>query len=145
LMLGFAALGVYASFVFMQKYWASAWLPVLLLTPIGVLALNPKEIAQKRQSSLDWRNAKIWNAQVFRTMHQHEALKGSVLLNCKSFDDIDCMFYQENNVYAWYPEQKQLDSLKRVGHRFVALQHAQALPDYIQNDTSIVKIPVEFK
>ena len=70
------------------------------------------------------------------------ALKDRVILNCKSFEDVELMFYQQVNAYHWYPDGATLDSLLKSGHKFAAFKsHTQQdLPDYIYLNNDIVII-----
>ena len=69
------------------------------------------------------------------------------MINCKSFEDVELMFYQNVNAYHWFPEEKVLDSLQALGYKFAAFKsHTdQYLPEYITKDTTILIINQELR
>jgi hypothetical protein len=65
-----------------------------------------------------------------------------VVLNCKSFEDVELKFCKDVNAYHWFPKARVIDSLQDHGYRFAAFQsHTnQGLPSHILNDEEILII-----
>ena len=53
--------------------------------------------------------------------------------------EIDAMFYSSKNVYAWFPPENTIDSLKNIGYKLGAFASfdSQKLPEYIVEDNDI--------
>ena len=147
------ALGVFEAFVWITsklKFWnwqKTTNLSLAFLTAfIGIYSLKPWEIAAQSSKNNETRNAKINNTQIYKKFDPNIASK-YLVINCKSFEDVELMFYQNVNAYHWYPEKKTLDSLQQKGYKFAAFKsHTnQILPEYINNDTNILIINEQIK
>lgn len=112
----------------------------LIIVVLTLLAQNPVAMIKPRSSDITERYAKIHNAVIYRQLELDDRLKGRVILNCKSFEDIDLMFYQDVNAYHWFPTERKLDSLTQLGYEFAAFNdhNDQNLPDYIRRNPDII-------
>lgn len=119
---------------------------IILLVFCLIYSVKPWEIAGYRSTSNMLRNAEIHNAMVYEQLPD-TTINNRVILNCKSFEDVELMFYRDVNAYHWYLSESQLDSLQREGYQFSAFKshNDQHLPTYIQNDPEIVLIDRELK
>ncbi len=124
------------------KWKAAARLRYLLIFLLAMYTLKPWQIISYRSINNAVRNKKIHNTQIYKSLDLSGELKGRVILNCKSFEDKELMFYRDVNAYAWYPSKKELDSLKARGYRFAAFRNHgnYRLPTYISEDENIVII-----
>lgn len=69
--------------------------------------------------------------------------KDYVIVWCHNFERIECMFYTGNTAYGPIEDYKVMDLHKR-GVKLAVFQR-QDLPDYIRNDSLILKLPFEMK
>lgn len=102
------------------------------------LSLKPGDIAKFRSQSNMLREAKMHNTSIYKNFPVNEYNR-TVVLNAKSFEDVELMFYKDINVFHWWFEENVLDSLQSLGYRFAAFpnHNDQHLPAYIGKDTSI--------
>jgi hypothetical protein len=111
----------------------------------GLLSLKPNEIIHERSSDNVFREMKLHNAALMKNLKE-EDIAGRVIFNTKAYENIELMFYRDVTAYHWYPQQSTIDSLKNLGNRLVAFQHAsQYLPDYMLHDPDIKILVVDFK
>lgn len=70
-----------------------------------------------------------------------------VLLNCKSYEDVDARFYATVNAYHWWPSEVEYAALKQKGIKFAAFNsHTnQPLPDFLKSDTTLLIIDADIK
>ena len=122
------------------------WKPILLLV-VGLVVsystFKPQQIAYDRREDNAYRNSKIQNNTVYKHLGKH-VVGDRVVLNCRPYENIELMFYQDVLAYHWYPQAGQIDSLKQAGYRFAAFDYPgdpQALPEWIRADTSILILP----
>jgi 4-amino-4-deoxy-L-arabinose transferase len=109
-------------------------------------ALTPLTLVNHRSRDNAQRNAKIENTRIYRQLSS-KLPTDIKIINCKSFEDVEVMFYTNFDAYHWWPEERVLDSLQLLGYRFAAFtSHTnQHLPEYITQDTSIMLIQDELK
>jgi len=114
----------------------------LLFFLLAMYALKPWEILSYRSINNEKRNIKIHNTQLYQTLRLEGELQGRVILNCKSFEDIELMFYRDVNAYARYPAKKELERAKARGYTFAAFRNHgnYRQPSYISEDEDIVII-----
>jgi hypothetical protein len=124
--------------------------PILLLL-VGLMVsystFKPQQIAFDRREDNAYRNNKIQNNTAYRHLGK-DVVGERVILNCRPYENIELMFYQDVLAYHWYPQAEQIDSLKKVGYRFAAFDYPgdpQALPEWIGADTSILILPYALK
>jgi hypothetical protein len=79
---------------------------------------------------------KMHNTAIFKSLN-HKIDENTVILGCNSNEDIDMMFYTQNNVYAWYPTEAEYTALKAKKCKIAAFQNhdAYVLPPYIAADS----------
>ncbi len=118
-------------------YWT--FISVILLS---FYTLKPWQISKHRSKSNVERNNKIENTIIYKELNFEDKLKNRVVLNCKSFEDVELMFYKDVNAYHWYPKKDILDSLIDNGYKFAAFKNHnnQLLPEYIYNQENIIII-----
>ncbi len=106
---------------------------------IGILALKPWTIAYKRNLVIEKRNSKIYNTTIYKNLDD-AILKDHIILNCRTYENIELMFFKDVTAYHFYPTEQVFDSLQTRGHRFVAFDYAdrQKLPEYMANDKEII-------
>ena len=126
------------------------WRPIALIAMSLIVAYStfkPKTIAAERRYDNVYRNNKINNNTVFKQLNK-DILEDRVVLNCRPYENIELMFYQDALAYHWYPEAFKIDSLKNIGYRFAAFDYPgdpQQLPEWIKADTSIMILPFAMK
>ncbi len=126
----------------LHKRWME--LPVLI-----VLVLNtcrPWAIMEERSTFNEDRNAKIANTNIFKNLHQ-KIPPDYLVFNCKSFEDVDLLFYNRYNAHSWCPSEKQLDSLLAAGYKIAVFQahKGKKLPDYVSANPNVLVIMEELK
>jgi 4-amino-4-deoxy-L-arabinose transferase-like glycosyltransferase len=119
----------------------------IMMVPMAIYTLKPWQIADQRSEHNLRRNAKIENTVLHKNIDLDGVLKDRVILNCKSFEDVELMFYRNINAYHWYPEASVMDSLLQNGHKFAAFKshNDQHLPEFIYNNPEIVIIEEDIK
>jgi 4-amino-4-deoxy-L-arabinose transferase len=112
------------------------WMVLLM----GYFSLKPHMIMDQRAETNVYRNNKIQNSRIFKSLDD-EMLSERVILNTRSYENIELMFYKDVLAYHWYPTNQVLDSLQALGHKFAAFNYKedpQSLPDYIVNDPEVL-------
>ena len=114
---------------------------------LAIYTLKPWQISNYRLKDNQVRNAKIENTQVYKSLDLTGELKDRVIINCKSFEDVELMFYQNVNAYHWYPDEPTMDSLLNKGYKFAAFKNHnnQNLPKYIYDNEEIIIIDEDIK
>jgi 4-amino-4-deoxy-L-arabinose transferase-like glycosyltransferase len=90
----------------------------------------------------DQRTAKTHNSIIFREINALVP-PDYVVFNCKSYEDIDAMFYSDRNCYQWYPTEKIFLEFKNRAIKMAFFNNG--LPEYIKNDKDVLLIGREFK
>jgi hypothetical protein len=144
LIFAFMALGAFAVIDLISERWK---IPVrdkqiaftVLTIGLGIACFKPWDIAVYRSASNDFRNAKINNTLIYENLPE-EITKNYVIINCKSFENVELMFHQDARAYHWYPAENVIDSLQNLGYKFAAFRNTpnQGLPEYILGDPEIV-------
>jgi hypothetical protein len=111
-----------------------------LVTLAAMVSLKPGVIAFDRSANNDWRNAKIHNTRIYKTLD--DRFGGRAILNCRGYDEIEVMFHARLIAVPWFPEEPVLDSLQGAGYAFATFR-GTAMPAYVIDDSSIVVIPDE--
>ncbi len=119
---------------------------MLLFLIAGAYSLKPWSISKYRSQDNTERSAKMYNTLVYQSLDD-SICQNYIVLNCKSFEDVELMFYKDVNAYHWFPKAHIIDSLENLGYRFAAFQsHTnQGLPGYILNNDEILIIDKEIK
>jgi hypothetical protein len=115
------------------------WILILLIS--GWLLLKPATIVQYRSETNEIRNRKIHNSTVYKNL-QADVTKERIILNCKIFEHVELMFFQNTRAYHAYPEEYILDSLQQIGFQFAAFQNVpgQKLTPRIADDPDILML-----
>ena len=142
------ALGITKSFEFLTEKYPKKMafgIPTIVLLLV-YFDLNPSEIAKQSSETFMERNAILNNTRVYKSLNDTIVSK-YIILNCKSFEDKDLMFYKNSTAYAWYPNKIVFDSLQHAGYKFATFKNHnnQILPDYIQNSKSVLFIDADLK
>ncbi len=142
----FIASGLVFSYKFFIKK-TYTYMIMFFIISTSIYTLKPWEIIANRSSNNEIRNAKISNTNIYKSLDINDKLKDRVIINCKSFEDTELMFYQNVNAYHWYPDEKTLDSLLNKGYKFAAFKshNNQNLPEYIYKNREIIIIDEEIK
>lgn len=104
-----------------------------------MLIFKPWDIASFRSETNAYRNAKIHNTRVYENLPD-SITQDYVIINCKSFENVELMFHKNAKAYHWYPGEQVIDSLQNLGFKFAAFRNTpnQGLPPYILEDPEIV-------
>lgn len=121
------------------------WMHVPVLLVLAFVALRPAALLTSRSVSDDERNAKIANTRIFKKIH--DLPENYLVFNCKSYEDIDMMFYNRYNAHSWCPSEKDLDSLLSAGYKIAVFQahKGKELPGYVATNPEVLIIAEEFK
>ena len=142
--------GIIYSINYLNQYFKSRinrrFLFGLLFLFFGIMVLQPMRIVKHRSINNEWRNAKINNTYIFKELPL-DSIQKRIILNCKSFENVELMFYQDVNAYHWFHEEQLLDSMMNLGYQFAAFKsHTnQHLPDYIEQSERIYIIDRELR
>ncbi len=142
----FIASGVMFSYKILLKHTNDHVL-MLFIALMFIYTLKPWQISNFRSMNNQERNSKIENTQIYKSLDLTKELNGRVIINCKSFEDIELMFYKNVNAYHWYPDKSTFDSLLQNGYKFAAFKNHnnQHLPEYIYGNDDIIIIGKEIK
>lgn len=135
------ASGVIYSYRTLKKTF-SPFLLLIFTVLLTIYTLKPWQISDHRSKINQVRNSKIENTKIYKSLDLTGELKDRVILNCKSFEDVELMFYQNVNAYHWFPDESTLDSLLNIGYKFAAFRNHnnQHLPEYIYSNKEIIII-----
>lgn len=131
---------------FMKEFnWNKIQL-VLAVLILGYFDLDSYTIIKQSSKSLTERNSIINNTQIYKSLNS-KIYADHIILNCKSFEDKDVMFYKNANAYAWFPDKKIFDSLQICGYKFLVFKNHnnQILPYYIQNNETVQFLQAQIK
>lgn len=80
-----------------------------------------------------------------KTIHQINLLlpPGSVVFNVRTGSYIDIMAFTGHTAYPGLPDQQVLDSLRSLNRKAAVLKGEVDWPDYIKQDTNILKLPYQ--
>jgi 4-amino-4-deoxy-L-arabinose transferase-like glycosyltransferase len=126
---------------------ARPYLACLILLGFSVLQLKPWRILDHRRNDHAERNSQIHNTNIYKNLGTILKDEKRVVLNCKSLEDVEVMFWVKNNAYQWWPEPNVLDSLAQKGYQFAAFRshNNQALPDHVAKHPGMQLLDVELK
>ena len=133
--------------------WAAGKLRLRVAYSLAVVAicgalysLDAPYLLAYRSAENSHRNTEIYNASIMRELNT-DSLAGRVIINLKSMEDAELMFYQDVNAYHFFPEQAQFDSLVRAGYKFAAFTDHQKphLRKYITESDAIIIINQTFR
>jgi 4-amino-4-deoxy-L-arabinose transferase len=113
----------------------------LLVVFVLVMGFRPWSIEQYRSEKKVGRNQKINNTQIYKEVGA-ELPPDYLVFNCKSFEDVEMMFYTDLNAYHWWPIETVLDSLLDAGHKIAIFKShgGQVLPPSVANNPRILII-----
>lgn len=145
--LHFILLAVFVDF-FKKKYYMIVVVIIISYNSFNIKEIIGFHINNETSSFLKFehRSSKIHNSSIFREIDSIIP-KNYTIFNCKSFEDIEAMFYSSRNIYQWYPNKIVFEDLKKKNIKMAFFQdhNNQILPDYIKNDTSVIIISKQFK
>ncbi len=121
-------------------------LPILLLLILDTL--RPDNIISDRKSSSIVRNNQIFNTQIYKSLYKLVPNEYKVIINLPSYQDIDCMFYNNNKTaYQWYFTQEELAKLEKQKIKIAAFasQEGYTLPDYYASYPYLYSIPIHLR
>lgn len=111
---------------------------VLLLLTLNIEKIQAYHTNWKPRNKW-WRNERASIVQFVKENNLDKLNKNSVIFNIENTESTLIMLYSECTAYDFTPTQEQLDIVKEKGFDVWVLNRTK-LPDYIQNDSSIVKI-----
>ncbi len=142
----FMAFGVFAAVNWLAHKWTIPTadhqiMTLVVVITLGILNLKPGQIANNRSLTNEGRNAKISNSLVYKNLPD-SVTKDRIIINCKSFENVEVMFHKDTRAYHWYPPENILDSLQQLGHKFAVFRNTanQSVPAYIYDDPEIIMI-----
>ncbi|MEP6645745.1 MAG: glycosyltransferase family 39 protein [Saprospiraceae bacterium] len=152
LVLIISACGFYKSLEFIFNHLKLAldvrkWMFCILTLGLSYISLKPLEIIQARDISNQERNNKIYNTSIYKRLDK-EAIKDHVIINCRAYENIDLMFYNDVLALHFYPPENIVDSLQEAGYKLAAFDYIhdkQQLPEYITCDKEILVIKESLK
>lgn len=111
---------------------------------LGWYSFQPAAIAAFRSSDNAGRLKKLHNTALYQSL-QHYVRPEEIIINCKTMEDTEVRFWQPNNAYHWWPQEKQLDSLIQLGYSFCAFKShgEQKLPDFILQNPRVRILDLE--
>ena len=112
-----------------------------ILTCIFVaFAINPVEILNAHSPSDKQRLARIHNTAIYRALPSHLPANIKLVLNTKSFEDLDAMFYNKNiTFYSWMLNDRAIDSLQKYQIPFAVFKEhgLYRVPQDVVSDHSV--------
>jgi hypothetical protein len=121
----------------------------LLLTVVAVFAfLNLRLNGICGISSIynEHRNVKIHNTKIYKSLTIPENDK-RIVLNCKSFEDVELMFFKDLNVYPWCIDSLKVDSFLKEGYKITVFNNHndQFIPNYLSlnKKVEVLKLPLK--
>lgn len=120
----------------------------ILLCLAGLHMLRPAEIRQlhrddqpTRYLKIEDRGAKLHNTLIYRRLNSLVP-EGYVVLNAKSFEDVEAMFFSDRNVYHWWLSPEDYANVRAAGHRIACFPdfRDQVVPEYIRTDPDVLWI-----
>jgi hypothetical protein len=90
---------------------------------------------------------KIHNIEIFKSLAFKNPNK-VIVLNCKSFENIECMFYQNHiTAHHWYPSKEAVEKAILDGYKIYAFQNHnnQMLPSYLLQNKNVEILNFELK
>ncbi|MBC8046992.1 MAG: glycosyltransferase family 39 protein [Fimbriimonadaceae bacterium] len=105
------------------------------------LRLNKSHFKGHSDYNVENKKNKINNTTIYKSLDSY--LNGNyVVLNGNSVETAEAMFYSNQNVYGWWPDEPAYNGLKAAGYKIAAFtDHGkQLLPPYIKNDPDVVII-----
>jgi 4-amino-4-deoxy-L-arabinose transferase len=86
------------------------------------------------------------NTYIYKTLDR-EISPDYLIINCRKFEDNELMFYQNYDVYQFWPPEPELDSLMHTGRKVACFKTTlkQKLPDFILENPDIRVIDKELK
>lgn len=141
------ALGLFELFFVIKIERISKFAIQSVLLLLMIYTVKPWRISEYRDRSNGERNKKIHNTMVYLNLDKDKETFNRVILNCKSFDNLELMFYKDVIAYSWFPHQETLDSLLSSGYKFAAFKshNNQQLPAYIVENKDILIIDEEIE
>ncbi len=120
---------------------------IAFLLMIGTHALKPWDLLSQRSVKDHTRNAKLHNTEIYTSL-KNQFPDSTIVFNCKVYEDVELMFFQNVTAYNWWPDQPTLDSLKALGYHIAAFARFPdeaspefAPPDYLMQDSTTMIIP----
>lgn len=114
---------------------------------IGLFNFQGNKIVAYRSHFNNQRNQRINNIEIFKSLEFKNPSK-VIVLNCKSFENIDFMFYQNQIIaHHWYPSKAVLDKAILEGYEVYAFNNHnnQLLPTYISLNKNVRLLHVNFQ
>lgn len=147
--------GVTQLFIYLKENYNFRWnntLQVLIILLLIIAVFKPltnqKYYFKKGGHYLNVENkeAKKYNTAYYKQLDS--ILPANyVILNCKSFEDIEAMFWSNQNVYQFYPDEENYFQLKQQGYNIAvfASRPNYELPDFIANDPEVLILDNQLK
>ncbi len=90
---------------------------------------------------IESREAKLHNTHIYKKLNDLVPA-GYVVLNAKSYEDTEAMFYSDRLVFHWWFGEKDYAEAKAAGYKFAAFAdfNGQVLPEHIRQDRDLLLI-----
>lgn len=95
---------------------------------------------------IEGRENKIHNTAIFKKLNAIVP-EGYTVLNTRSFEDTEAMFYSDRNAYHWWLSESDFMAAKAAGHKFAIFKDfsVQVVPEYIKSDPETFVISEELR
>ena len=115
------------------------YLNVILIFIVGIFFIRPFEVLEYRSSRNEARNIKMYNVEIYKKLDKILP-DDYVIFNCKSLEDVDVMFYTNNNAYQFWPDTLKIDSIISLDYKVAVFpdHKKQFLPDYFCDHEEIL-------
>jgi 4-amino-4-deoxy-L-arabinose transferase-like glycosyltransferase len=114
---------------------------------IAMASLRLEDINKYRHKNISIESiTKQNNTEIYKQLNQLVAIEYSIW-NCKSFEDVEAMFFSDRNVYSWCMNEDEYKILKSKGIKIAVFKNHtnQYLPKYLTDDTTVLIIDKELK
>lgn len=128
--------------------WSQLTLQSAMMLVLALYFLRFPEISsfhlkgeQTQYLLVEGRENKRHNTKIYKKLNDLVPT-GYVVLNAKSYEDTEAMFYSDRLVFHWWFSEEDYSAAKAAGYKFAAFADfdGQVLPDYIRQDGELFLI-----
>jgi 4-amino-4-deoxy-L-arabinose transferase-like glycosyltransferase len=126
--------------------YVSSSIFALTITIFAFLNLRLSGICSVSSNYNEARNAKIHNTKIYKSLTIPENDK-RIVLNCKSYEDVELMFYKDLNVYPWCIDSVKVDSFLKEGYKISVFNNHnnQNIPNYLSLNKKVEVLQLPFR
>ena len=144
--IGFISIACFFEWMFsLSRKISLPWLRYFIIgfvaLGVALITFRPYEINYARNNRWEkhYHDAKKKNTLVWKSLAPGLD-KNTVLINLRSYENIEAQFYTNNPSLKWWPKEKQIDSLIEKGFSFLVLPYSGAwhsFPDFLRNKEGV--------